>query len=113
MIDNIEIYMNEVGRRARASSRAMASADTASKNHALSLIAAAIRREADSLRAANRRDLDAARAAGLAEAMLDRLTLSDKAIATMAEGLEQVAALPDPIGEISNMKYRPSGIQVG
>jgi glutamate-5-semialdehyde dehydrogenase len=65
------------------------------------------------LRAANQKDLEAARANGLAEAMLDRLTLSDKAIATMAEGLEQIVALPDPIGEISNMKYRPSGIQVG
>jgi glutamate-5-semialdehyde dehydrogenase len=91
----------------------MAKADTAAKNLALSLIAAAIRRDADTLRAANRQDLDAARANGLAPAMLDRLTLSDKAIATMAEGLEQIVALPDPIGEISNMKYRPTGIQVG
>src|SRR5205085_11562573 len=65
------------------------------------------------LREANQQDLTAARANGLAPAMLDRLTLSDKAIATMAQGLEQIAALPDPIGEISNMKYRPSGIQVG
>jgi glutamate-5-semialdehyde dehydrogenase len=91
----------------------MAKTDTAAKNRALSLIAAAIRRDADVLRAANRRDLDAARDSGLAPAMLDRLTLSDKAIATMAEGLEQIVALPDPIGEISNMKYRPTGIQVG
>jgi glutamate-5-semialdehyde dehydrogenase len=65
------------------------------------------------LRAANQLDLEAARANGLAPALLDRLTLSDKAIATMAEGLEQIVALPDPIGEISNMKYRPTGIQVG
>jgi glutamate-5-semialdehyde dehydrogenase len=57
--------------------------------------------------------LDAARANGLAPAMIDRLSLSEKAIATMAEGLEQIAALPDPIGEITNMKYRPTGIQVG
>ena len=110
---DINSYMNEVGQRARKASRAMAKADTAAKNRALSLIAAAIRRDAELLRAANRLDLDAARSNGLAEAMLDRLTLSDKAIATMAEGLEQVAALPDPIGEISNMKYRPTGIQVG
>ena len=110
---DIKHYMNEVGQRARKASRAMAKADTAAKNHALSLIAAAIRRDADALRAANRLDLDAARANGLADAMLDRLTLSDKAIATMAEGLEQIVALPDPIGEISNMKYRPTGIQVG
>jgi glutamate-5-semialdehyde dehydrogenase len=91
----------------------MAKADTASKNRALALIAQAIRRDAALLSAANQQDLAAARAAGLAEAMLDRLTLSDKAIATMAEGLEQIAALPDPIGEISNMKFRPTGIQVG
>ncbi|MGB6054968.1 MAG: glutamate-5-semialdehyde dehydrogenase, partial [Burkholderiaceae bacterium] len=72
-----------------------------------------IRRDAGALREANRQDMEAARANGLAPAMLDRLALSDQAIATMAEGLEQIAALPDPIGEISNMKYRPSGIQVG
>jgi glutamate-5-semialdehyde dehydrogenase len=91
----------------------MAKADTASKNRALALIAQAIRRDAALLSAANQQDLQAVRAAGLAEAMLDRLTLSDKAIATMAEGLEQIASLPDPIGEISNMKFRPTGIQVG
>ncbi|SNS39877.1 glutamate-5-semialdehyde dehydrogenase [Noviherbaspirillum humi] len=110
---DIKHYMNDVGQRARKASRAMAKADTAAKNRALALIAAAIRRDAEALRAANRQDLDAARANGLAPAMLDRLTLSDKAIATMAEGLEQIASLPDPIGEISNMKYRPTGIQVG
>lgn len=110
---DIKHYMNEVGQRARKASRAMAKADTAAKNRALSLIATAIRRDADALRAANLKDLEAAKANGLAEAMLDRLTLSDKAIATMAEGLEQIVALPDPIGEISNMKYRPTGIQVG
>jgi glutamate-5-semialdehyde dehydrogenase len=110
---DIKHYMNEVGQRARKASRAMAKADTAAKNRALGLIAAAIRRDADHLRAANQLDLAAARAAGLAPALLDRLTLSDKAIATMAEGLEQIVALADPIGEISNMKYRPTGIQVG
>ena len=110
---DIKHYMNQVGQRARVASRAMARADTAAKNKALSLIAAAIRREAEQLRAANQADLVAARAAGLDPALLDRLTLSDKAIATMAEGLEQIVALADPIGEISNMKYRPTGIQVG
>lgn len=110
---DIKQYMQEVGQRARKASRAMAKADTAAKNKALSLIAAAILRDADLLRAANQKDMDAARANGLAPALLDRLTLSDKAIATMAEGLAQVVALPDPIGEISNMKYRPTGIQVG
>jgi glutamate-5-semialdehyde dehydrogenase len=110
---DIQTTMNNIGQAARKASRTMAKADTASKNRALTLIAQAIRRDAALLSAANQQDLAAARAAGLAEAMLDRLTLSDKAIATMAEGLEQIAALPDPIGEISNMKFRPTGIQVG
>src|SRR5450830_83399 len=110
---DIKHYMNDLGLRARAASRAMARADTAAKNTALRLIAAAIRRDASALRAANELDLAAARAAGMEAAMLDRLTLSDKAIATMAEGLEQIISLSDPIGEISNMKYRPTGIQVG
>ena len=110
---DINQYMQDVGTRARAASRAMARADSATRNCALTLIAAAIVRDAGLLRAANQRDLDAAAAAGLAPAMLDRLTLSDAAIATMVEGLTQIAALADPIGEISNMKYRPTGIQVG
>jgi glutamate-5-semialdehyde dehydrogenase len=110
---NITDYMHQVGQKARAASRAMARADTATRNRALLLIADAIARDSALLRAANRLDLDAAAAAGLDPAMTDRLTLSDAAIATMVEGLRQVAALPDPIGEISNMKSRPSGIQVG
>jgi glutamate-5-semialdehyde dehydrogenase len=110
---DIKHYMNEVGQRARKASRAMAKADTAAKNRALTLIAAAIRRDAGILHQANQEDLAAARAGGLEPAMLDRLTLSDQAIATMVEGLEQIVALADPIGEISNMKYRPTGIQVG
>ena len=110
---DIQEYMSSVGKAARKASRAMAKADTSAKNRALELIAAGIRRDAALLTAANQKDLDAARANGLAAAMVDRLTLSEKAIATMAEGLEQIAALPDPIGEISNMKYRPTGIQVG
>ena len=110
---DIKQYMQDVGTRARAASRAMARADSATRNRALSLIADAIVRDAGLLRAANQRDLDAAAAAGLAPAMLDRLTLSDAAIATMVEGLKQIVSLADPIGEISNMKFRPSGIQVG
>jgi glutamate-5-semialdehyde dehydrogenase len=110
---DITTHMHHLGRQARAASRAMARADGATRNKALLLIAAAIEREAASLQAANRRDLDAARESGLAPALLDRLALSDKAIATMVDGLRQIAALPDPIGEISNMKIRPSGIQVG
>jgi glutamate-5-semialdehyde dehydrogenase len=110
---NITEYMQQLGQRARAASRAMARADSATRNRALLLIADAIERDSALLRAANQLDLDAAAAAGLAPAMLDRLQLSDKAIDTMVDGLRQIVALADPIGEISNMKFRPSGIQVG
>ncbi|MDN4054111.1 glutamate-5-semialdehyde dehydrogenase [Massilia sp. YIM B02763] len=110
---DITDYMHQTGRQARAASRAMARADGATRNKALLLIADAIERDAALLRAANERDLEAARANGLAPALLDRLALSDKAIATMVDGLRQIVALPDPIGEISGMKFRPSGIQVG
>ncbi|AMR79773.1 glutamate-5-semialdehyde dehydrogenase [Cupriavidus nantongensis] len=106
-------YMDRVGRQARAASRAMARASTADKNRALLTIAAAIRRDAGKLKAVNARDVERARANGQDAAFVDRLTLSDKAIDTMATGLEQIAALADPIGEISNMKFRPTGIQVG
>jgi glutamate-5-semialdehyde dehydrogenase len=109
----IQQYMTDLGRRARTASRAMGRADTATKNRALELIAEAILRDRALLRAANQRDLDAATANGLAPAMLDRLGLSDEAITSMAGGLRQVAALADPIGEISDMKFQPSGIQVG
>ncbi|HEX4325763.1 MAG TPA: glutamate-5-semialdehyde dehydrogenase [Burkholderiales bacterium] len=112
-ITDIPAYMREVGLRARAAARAMARADTRAKNTALTTIAAAIRRDKDKLQAANALDLEAGRAKGLDAAMLDRLTLSDKAVETMAKGLEQIAELADPIGEISDLKYRPTGIQVG
>ena len=105
--------MQQIGREARAASRLMAKASTATRNQALLKIATAIRRDAALLAAANQIDLQAARDGGLAPAMVDRLMLSDAAIASMVEGLEQVAALADPIGEISNLKFRPSGIQVG
>ena len=105
--------MQQVGRQARFAARAMARADSATRNRALLLIAAAVERDAALLRDANRLDLDAAGAAGLAPALVERLSLSDSAIASMVEGLRQMVALPDPIGEISNMKFRPSGIQVG
>jgi glutamate-5-semialdehyde dehydrogenase len=110
---DIKHYMQQLGQDARAASRLMAKADTAMKNRALLTIAAAIRRDKEALLAANRQDMDAAKAAGMDPAMLDRLALTEKSIATMAEGLEQIAALPDPIGEISDLKYRPTGIQVG
>ena len=110
---DIDDYMTAIGRRARAASRAMARAATAAKNDALHAIARAIEREQAALKQANARDVARAREKGMDAAFVDRLTLSDKAVATMIEGLRQVAALPDPIGEIGNLKYRPSGIQVG
>lgn len=110
---NIQHYMQQLGEQARAASRLMAKADTNTKNQALRNIAALIRHHEKALLAANQQDLNAARANGMEAAMLDRLTLSEKSIATMAEGLEQIAGLPDPIGEMSNFKYRPSGIQIG
>ncbi|HTI18705.1 MAG TPA: glutamate-5-semialdehyde dehydrogenase [Trinickia sp.] len=110
---DIDEYMNGVGRRARQASRAMARAATAAKNDALEAIARAIEREATTLKEANARDVERAREKGFDAAFIDRLTLSDKALATMVEGLRQVCALPDPIGEIDGLKYRPTGIQVG
>jgi glutamate-5-semialdehyde dehydrogenase len=110
---DIKEYMQTVGRQARAASRRLAGATTAEKNAALLHIAAAIRRDSAALVAANQEDLAAARAAGLESAMIDRLTLSPKGVESMAEGVEQVAALADPIGEMTDIKFRPSGIQVG
>lgn len=110
---DIKSYMQTVGIAARAASRDMASASTNQKNQALISIADAILREKTALLTANKQDLDAAKAAGLDAAMLDRLTLTEKSIIAMAEGLKQIASLADPIGEMSNFKYRPSGIQIG
>lgn len=105
--------MRRIGQQARQASKSMAKAGVATKNQALSHIAAAIRQHAENLLKANGKDLAAARANGLEPALLDRLTLTPAGIAAMAAGLEQIAALPDPIGEITNMQTRPSGIQVG
>jgi len=113
MVMDIQNYMKQLGEQARAASRLMAKADTNTKNQALRNIAALIRQHEKALLAANQQDLEAAKANGMEAAMLDRLALSEKSVATMAEGLEQIASLPDPIGEMSNFKYRPSGIQIG
>jgi glutamate-5-semialdehyde dehydrogenase len=112
-MNNIKEYMHGMGVNARAASRAMATAEINAKNHALTHIAQAVLRETAALLAANKLDLDAARANGLDSAMLDRLTLTEKSIQSMAEGLLQIATLADPIGQMSNFKYMPSGIQVG
>ncbi len=112
-MNNIKEYMHSMGANARAASRAMATAESNAKNNALTHIAQAVLREKSALLAANKMDLDAARANGLDSAMLDRLTLTEKSIQSMAEGLLQIATLADPIGQMSNFKYMPSGIQVG
>ena len=110
---NVKEYMQGVGKTARAASRLMALADTATKNRALTEIASSLQNETALLLAGNAKDVEAARANGLDSASLDRLTLTDKTIHGMAEGLLQIAQLPDLIGAISDMNYRPSGIQVG
>src|SRR5438067_8781923 len=101
--------MRDVGQRARAASRTLASASTSAKNGALLAMARAVRRDESKLLAANARDVATAKASGCDAAFIDRLTLSAKSIAAMAEGLEQIAALRDPIGEISDLRYRPTG----
>jgi glutamate-5-semialdehyde dehydrogenase len=113
MMENIKQYMQQVGQQARSAARKMAQADTNAKNHALENIATAILLNSAKLIAENAKDVAHAKTNGLDPASVDRLTLTEKTIKSMAEGLRQIAALPDPIGEISDMKYRPSGIQVG
>jgi len=110
---DIQSYMTGVGRQARAASRLVAKADTATKNRALTLTADAIERDAERLLAANARDLAAAHEKKLDPPLIDRLTLSKKSLAEVADGLRQIAQLPDPIGEISELKQQPSGIKVG
>jgi glutamate-5-semialdehyde dehydrogenase len=112
-IIDIKTYMQSIGREARIASRLIAKAETAAKNRALTRMAMAIKREEQQLLAANARDVENAKERGLEAAMIDRLTLTPKSIASMAEGLLQIAALADPVGEISDLNYRPSGIQVG
>ena len=111
-IADIPAYMQDIGRRARAASRLLARADTAAKNRALAAIAAALRADHVALLAANVKDVAAARAAGKDAAFIDRLTLSPKTIESMAAGVEQVASLPDPVGEISELRERPNGMKV-
>jgi glutamate-5-semialdehyde dehydrogenase len=110
---DIKNYMQQLGQAARTASREVARASTGAKNSALVAMAKAIRERRAELLAANAADLEQARNEGLEAAMIDRLTLTEKGIESMAQGLEQVATLPDPVGEISDMKRRPSGIQVG
>ncbi|GAB3372473.1 glutamate-5-semialdehyde dehydrogenase [Spongiibacter taiwanensis] len=110
---DITQYMAEVGQAARAAGRHIAAADTGVKNRALLAIATAIKASQEAILSANEKDLAAGRASGLEAALLDRLTISPATIDGMIEGLHQVAALADPVGAISDLNYRPSGIQVG
>ncbi|MGP3791069.1 glutamate-5-semialdehyde dehydrogenase [Pseudomonas sp. B392_1p] len=113
MTDSVLDYMTRLGRAAREASRVTARATTAQKNNALLAVARALDDARVELLAANEKDLAAGRASGLDDAMLDRLALTPARIDEMIEGLRQVAALPDPIGAIRDMRYMPSGIQVG
>jgi len=110
---DIAEYMQAVGQAARVASQAVAASTTAQRNNALLAMADAIEQQQAKLKTENAKDLQAGKARGLADAMLDRLELTDERIAGMAEGLRQITALPDPVGEITEMSYRPSGIQVG
>ena len=112
-ITDVKRYMRQVGEQARAAARVLARADSATKDRALVAAAAAIRREAAQLIKANAEDVAEASAQGLAPALLDRLALTSAGVETMAEGLEQIARLPDPIGAITELRERPSGIRVG
>ena len=113
MIADVPAYMQGLGEAARAASRALAEADVGRKNTGLTTIAEVILEQRAPLMEANGRDLEAGRARGLDAALLDRLALNDARIDAMAEGCRQVAALADPVGEITDLAYRPSGIQVG
>jgi glutamate-5-semialdehyde dehydrogenase len=112
-MSDIKQQMQQLGQRARAASRLMAAAETRVKNAALHATVDAIDAARAALAAANAKDLDGGRAKGLSGAMLDRLELTPKRVDGMIEGLRQVAALADPIGEVGDMRYMPSGIQVG
>ena len=110
---DLQATIAHMGAAARAASARMAAATTASKNAALLALARALREQPQGLRHANEQDVAAATAQGLAAPLVDRLRLTDKIIETVAEGCEQIAAMPDPIGEISGLTQRPSGIRVG
>ena len=106
-------YMHLVGRAARSASRVIARSSTAARNDALLAIADTISKREAHILEENAADVRDAKSANLAAPLIDRLTLTSKSVAAMAEGLRQVAQLPDPVGEVSDMRTRPSGIQVG
>ena len=110
---NVQDYMQSLGRNARGAARALARADTGVKNAALNAVAELLPARRAKIFKANGQDLAAARENRLADALLDRLELTSARLEAMADGLQQVAALPDPVGAISDLNYRPTGIQVG
>ena len=110
---DLAAYMRDVGERARAAARVLARASTQAKNAALDRDGRRFERDAKRLLAANAEDVSSARVAGEDAAFVDRLRLKQATITAMAEGLRQIGALPDPVGELSDLKYRPTGIQVG
>ena len=110
---NVTDYMQKVGRQARAASQSLLSVASGTKNDALLAIARSIDVSREEIAVENLKDLDAAKTKGLEPALVDRLELTPARIDSMIEGLKQIVALPDPCGEISDMNYRPSGIQVG
>lgn len=110
---DIKEYVSDKAKKARAASRAMATISTEIKNQALIAMAGALEKDASRLIAENKKDLVAAEQKGLSKAMMDRLTLNADRIKAMANGLREVAALPDPVGEVLNLRTRPNGMQVG
>ncbi len=113
MTQEIKTYMQALGKKARVASSVLAAVESKQKNEALIAIAERLLDQANTLKTENEKDLEAGNSKGLEAAMLDRLSLTDAGIAKMAEGLRQIAALADPVGEITDLKFMPSGIQVG
>jgi glutamate-5-semialdehyde dehydrogenase len=111
--DDLRAYVLAIGERARNASRWMSRVETAAKNRALMAIAQVLETDAAGLMAENGKDLETGRSMGLDDASLDRLHIDEKRVQAMAQGLREVAALPDPVGEITGLTFRPSGIQVG
>ena len=109
----VKEYILEIAQRAKAASRELSYASTKVKNDALLAMAEGIGAQVRKIKTENARDLSAGKERGLSDAMLDRLELNDRRINAMAQGLREIAVLPDPVGSIENMVRRPTGIQVG
>jgi len=112
-MDSIAKLILNLGQKAKRASRSLRTADTETKNTVLHNIASNIQKNQKAILYANKQDLTQGKSNGLNDALLDRLMLNPERISDIVEGLEQVASLPDPIGEITDLKYQPSGIQVG